>query len=157
MQPKIIPATPGTYALLIGVTQETEINIGKLGLVELPAGRFIYIGSAHGPGGLAGRIHRHMRPASQKRLHWHIDWLLQEASLLQAWWVESESDLECTWARSLSLVCEHGFLGFGASDCNCASHLFFLCDQSQVQEAFQILAACQPDNLQDACPNQVQI
>jgi Uri superfamily endonuclease len=41
--------------------------------VSLVPGRYIYAGSAYGPGGLKARVSRHMRRA--KRSQWHIDQL----------------------------------------------------------------------------------
>ena len=106
MQKLVLPSQSGTYALLIDLGQVDGLSVGKLGSYELRPGTFCYIGSAHGPGGLAGRIKRHMRPASQKRRHWHIDWLLESASLQQIWWVQSPQSLECAWSQTISQIAE---------------------------------------------------
>lgn len=65
------------YALLIYLPHATQINVGKLGEFVFPAGFYVYVGSARR--NLASRIARHRR--KEKRLHWHIDYLLQHAEV----------------------------------------------------------------------------
>jgi hypothetical protein len=59
MQPLHSPAEPGTYALLLTATAPLEVVVGRLGACRLPAGHYVYVGSAHGPGGLAARLTHH--------------------------------------------------------------------------------------------------
>jgi len=59
-----------------------RLRIGKLGIHNLPHGYYVYVGSALG--GLASRLRRHLR--SEKRLHWHIDYLLRQAAVAQIWY-----------------------------------------------------------------------
>ena len=143
-----IPSQRGTYALLIHLEHQDMISVGKLGTFELSPGTFIYIGSAQGPGGLAGRILRHLRPGSKKRLHWHIDWLLQHANINQVWAVESPKQLECAWSQTLSKSSQSPIPGFGASDCSCASHLYALRDEEHLQTTLRDLQGCQPEPIQ---------
>ena len=70
------PAEPGTYALLIDVFAPLDLTVGMLGVVTLPPGSYAYVGSAHGPGGLRGRLARHGR--TDRRRHWHIDYLTED-------------------------------------------------------------------------------
>ncbi|QGM94343.1 GIY-YIG nuclease family protein [Methylocystis rosea] len=114
------PATPGAYALALRLGAPLNVRVGK-NSATLPAGDYLYCGSARGPGGLRARLARHMRP--HKRAHWHIDQLTAGASLLGAF-VEEQGD-ECALNAALD-----GFPiplpGFGSSDCRrCAAHLRF--------------------------------
>ena len=147
MQRLVVPSQSGTYTLLIALNQAAGISVGKLGTYEFRPGTFCYIGSAHGPSGLAGRIKRHMRPASQKRRHWHIDWLLEHANIQQVWWVESPQSLECAWSQTLSRIAESPIPGFGSSDCGCESHLYTLRDVQHQRAVFRELQECQPEKV----------
>ena len=147
MQSQEIPSQGGTYALLLDRMQVKQMSVGKLGTYALPRGTFCYVGSAHGPGGLAGRIKRHMRPSSEKRLHWHIDWLLEQANLQQVWWVESPHLLECTWSQTIAHLAESPIPGFGSSDCSCVSHLYTMRNVQHQREVFRELRKCQTEDV----------
>ena len=116
-----LPAGKGTYALVVRLETPCKLNVGKLGLVELPAGYCLYFGSALG--GLAGRIQRHLR--RRKKLWWHIDYLTRVAAPEEVWWNESRGRAECDWAAAGLLLpgATTPAPGFGASDCRCSSHL----------------------------------
>lgn len=108
-----IPAVPGAYVLRV------DLNASAAGL---PPGRYLYCGSAMGPGGLRARLARHLRIG--KSIRWHID-RLTEAGRAAGAWVFPGGD-ECDLASSLAA---RGFPtpipGFGSSDCaRCVSHLF---------------------------------
>jgi Uri superfamily endonuclease len=115
------PATPATYQLEIELAAPARITIGRLGVYEFPAGRYIYTGSAKR--NQEARIARHLQ--RDKRLHWHIDYLLAVPSTRVAA-VERFAELECAvnarTAGKVLVPC------FGASDCRagCGSHLKFL-------------------------------
>jgi Uri superfamily endonuclease len=102
------------------------ISVGKLGEIAFPAGCYLYVGSALGPGGLRARLERHRRRLGKsKHAHWHIDYLRERATWAGAWGQATGERLECAWAaamRSLPDV-EVGAPGFGASDCRCQTHL----------------------------------
>ena len=114
----------GTYTLVIHLARAQTIRIGALGAFKFPRGKYLYIGSAMN--GLAQRIARHARP--QKRLHWHIDYLLVHAQIKEVWTHQGEERFECTWAQAaLAMPNAHVIAPrFGASDCDCAAHLIFL-------------------------------
>jgi Uri superfamily endonuclease len=127
----------GTYALLLEMDEQERITIGKLGTFDFPAGYYLYVGSALGPGGLRARLARHRRGSESpsgsnsgqggKKLHWHIDYLLQQAQLIEVWSMVSEERLECKWgevARRLSGA-QVPVRGFGSSDCRCPAHLIY--------------------------------
>lgn len=116
---------PGTYVLFIAVTAATELAVGRLGTLRFEAGHHAYVGSAFGPGGLEARLRRHLR--ADKRRHWHIDYLLDAASVTRIWTVAGLERLECQLAGQLAATRGAGLVaGFGASDCGCSSHLVTL-------------------------------
>jgi Uri superfamily endonuclease len=120
-----VPSRPGTYVLITQLASPTEVDVGKLGMFHLPAGWYAYVGSALGPGGLAGRLGRHR--LQHKRLHWHIDYLLNVSQLTEIWWAASVQRYECALVEVLSLLAGTTMPvpGFGSSDCGCPAHLFY--------------------------------
>lgn len=135
-----IPTDPGTYVLILELEQAAAIQVGALGRFDFQAGRFGYVGSAQGLGGLRARIRRHARPPGEKRTHWHIDYLLDGSQLREAWWEVGRGRGECRWAEILSRSGSRYPQGFGASDCRCAGHLIFLGpdpDLGRVREGLQ--------------------
>jgi Uri superfamily endonuclease len=113
----------GTYALVMALRVELRLRAGRLGIHNLIPGYYVYTGSALG--GLAGRLRHHLK--LEKRLHWHIDYLLREAAIAQVWYALGQLRLECTWNAIVkglpgAISC---IPGFGASDCQCSSHLTY--------------------------------
>ena len=114
---------PGTYALILNLPHSVaDVCVGRLGRFYFPAGWYVYVGSARGPGGLAARLAHHLQ---LKPPHWHIDYLRAHASPVEVWYVTGMQRRECTWAQALL-----GLSGaavpvprFGASDCRCFTHL----------------------------------
>jgi Uri superfamily endonuclease len=111
----------GSYALVIAVSRPSSIPVGRLGLVTFPSGAYVYCGSALG--GLAARVARHRR--AEKLRHWHVDHLLDLATLVEVWVARSPERLECRLASHLAALPggELWAAGFGASDCRCPGHL----------------------------------
>jgi Uri superfamily endonuclease len=114
---------PGTYALAIALETKLCLRIGKLGMHNFLPGYYVYAGSAMR--GLSGRLKRHLR--SDKRLHWHIDYLLQQAAVTDIWYAIGPDKLECKWNVTLQDLpaAAPSVPGFGASDCRCSSHLTY--------------------------------
>ncbi|MFW6006621.1 MAG: GIY-YIG nuclease family protein [Bacillota bacterium] len=114
----------GIYLLEIYLPNKVDINIGAKGECFFPDGLYYYTGSAQK--NLQARVERHF--SDKKNNHWHIDYFLEKAQIRSC----------CTWPLSGEKECElaHFFLnklngkiivsGFGASDCNCDSHLFLM-------------------------------
>jgi Uri superfamily endonuclease len=125
----IAPPEPGSYVLIMRLDEAKRIRVGKLGTFSFDVGWYAYSGSALGPGGLAARLAHHYRP--EKKLHWHIDYLLIEAELVEVWWAEDNKRKECTWASALRSVpgAKVPVPNFGASDCRCLSHLVYFGQQ----------------------------
>jgi Uri superfamily endonuclease len=115
----------GSYALLLQSDLQTNIRIGRRGEVRLQQGYYMYAGSALGPGGLASRLKHHK--AVSRKPHWHIDYLRKHCELVEIWYTYDEQRREHDWANCL-LALPHArvaFNGFGASDCQCQTHLVY--------------------------------
>lgn len=110
----------GSYILLIKLDKDKEIKVGKVGKIKFKIGHYFYVGSAlHS---LVGRINRHIR--KRKKSHWHIDYLLKEAKIIDVFYKESIQREECRIAKILSEKLRY-INDFGCSDCKCHSHLFY--------------------------------
>ena len=129
----------GTYALLVNIQSATALQVGRLGTVHLRQGYYVYVGSALGPGGLPGRVNRHLRTTEEKHPHWHIDALTALGVIEEVWWVESGKRQECDWASVLTKAGKLAATGFGASDCCCPGHLIWLGDTEGVSQGWCVL------------------
>lgn len=128
--------TKGAYQLHLRLDKSVRVRVGKLGTFLFPAGRYVYTGSALS--GLENRLARHFR--KQKKLHWHIDYLLRHAQIEGVSVVRTEERVECELNRQVlnlpnaSVVAK----GFGSSDCHCPTHLVYLGNgESSVKEVRQ--------------------
>jgi Uri superfamily endonuclease len=137
MAPDGLTPGPGTYILILQLENDQIIQVGKLGLFRFPAGYYAYVGSAFGPGGLAGRLTHHLHPG--KKLHWHIDYFRKNAVLVEILVREDNRSLEHKWASDLGQL--DGAVvpvpRFGSSDCKCLTHLYYF-QERPVLEAFQL-------------------
>jgi Uri superfamily endonuclease len=115
----------GTYTLALWLHTAQTIRVGRLGEIAFPAGWYLYVGSALGPGGLLARLARHLRQGTGKHAHWHIDYLRERATWGGAWGRTSGRRLECDWAAVVRNLpgAKIAAPGFGASDCHCPAHL----------------------------------
>ena len=114
----------GSYVILIQLSEEQTITTGGLKAIYFPRGYYAYVGSAMG--GFKSRLNRHLR--SNKKPHWHIDYLLEKASISSIILCETNNRVECTIAQALNGQFD-SIPGFGSSDCKCRSHLFFATDK----------------------------
>jgi Uri superfamily endonuclease len=112
----------GTYCLIIEVTEDTTIEVGKVGELEFKEGFYIYVGSALNS--LESRIKRHL--SSKKKVYWHVDYLLTrpESYLREVFFSIGEEKVECPIASLISKESSE-IARFGCSDCKCSSHLFY--------------------------------
>lgn len=132
-----IPSVPGSYILHLFLPQPRQIAIGRLGLFSFPAGDYLYLGSAHGPGGIRARLGRHLARCSKP--HWHIDYfravsevrgyltLVETVSPAHTGSPVQTLPMECLWTQALLHLpgaCVP-VPGFGAGDCHsaCPAHL----------------------------------
>ena len=120
----------GSYVLLIQLPEEQAIRIGSLKAIHFPSGYYAYVGSAMG--GFKPRLSRHLK--ANKKLRWHIDYLLAKALVTGIILGESKDRVECAIAQALSQQFDP-IPSFGASDCRCRSHLFFSANESQLKVA----------------------
>jgi Uri superfamily endonuclease len=111
----------GVYILFLELEKTQKIKPGRLAEADYKKGMYIYVGRARKD--LQARISRHIR--KEKKLFWHIDYLLRKAKLREIWTRENFFD-ECRTVSNL-----HDFFpspsqnhkGFGSSDCRCPGHL----------------------------------
>lgn len=103
--------------------------MGRKGKFDFQKGFYGYVGSAIS--GLERRLGRHINQA--KTPHWHIDYLLGRARILDIISAETTERKECALAQTLSLRLS-AVAGFGCSDCKCPSHLFFCQDQELLEK-----------------------
>lgn len=124
-------STGGVYVLLLRVSEEATVTVGKLGKQTFPRGHYTYTGSALGKGAtnLKHRISRHLR--KRKRSFWHIDYLLanENVHVEAVVAVETDQKMECNVNQQIKRIdgAEVPVNGFGASDCrkSCGSHLLY--------------------------------
>jgi Uri superfamily endonuclease len=115
-----LPASPGTYALLLRLERQVQLEVGRLGELTLPAGWYVYVGSALA--GLGPRLARHLRRDKPKR--WHVDYLRELAEPVGLAYRQGPERRECQVVAELaSRPGARPVLRFGASDCRCPSHL----------------------------------
>lgn len=111
----------GSYILIIHNEKNQKIEIGNLGRIEFKKGYYCYVGSALQY--LSKRVERHKRKI--KKLHWHIDYLLNKTKIFKSVEIRSPEKLECEIAKSLKAISEGSVKNFGSSDCSCETHLFY--------------------------------
>jgi Uri superfamily endonuclease len=118
---KPMPELLRSYQLHFIVKERVKISVGALGDFELPAGLYVYTGSAKR--NILARVSRHL--SGKKKIRWHIDYLLSHplARIIDVKLLEKD---ECEANQEL----EGQILipRFGASDCRrrCGSHLKYL-------------------------------
>ncbi|SDX19118.1 GIY-YIG nuclease family protein [Thiocapsa roseopersicina] len=117
---------PGTYAVLLSPIHQEPVQIGRLGILMLSTGVFIYVGSALGPGGIASRCRHHQRISTSP--HWHLDYLRPHCEIIGYWIVYGTERREHAWAHALGRLpgVRRPLPGFGSSDCDCPTHLIEL-------------------------------
>lgn len=109
-----------TYCLLIKKAEAGRIRIGRLGVFEFPPGYYVYTGS--GKKGMRARINRHL--SRNKKLRWHVDYLLEESRIEKVFLSEKrecELNQEVFSLPGATLIAKK----FGSSDCSCSSHLAY--------------------------------
>ncbi len=122
-----LPPEPGAYALLIELDRPCRLAIRTLSPATLAAGRYLYLGSARGPGGIRARVARHLR--RNKTKHWHIDHLTARGRIAGV--ITAPGGRECALAaRALKFgTVPAPLAGFCSSDCRiCPAHLLRLPD-----------------------------
>ena len=120
----------GCYCLIISMNDEKTIKIGKkLGKTTFKEGYYVYVGSAMNS--LSARINRHL--SNEKKLHWHVDYLLKNAKITDVIYNESNLKIECELSQYLATK-TIGIKDFGCSDCECESHLYYFKNRKEAIE-----------------------
>jgi len=112
----------GAYLLILEVPQAFQVPIGSLGTCFIRAGFHIYVGSARA--NLKKRLERHLR--CHKKPFWHIDYLRPYAVRATALPIRTARNIEHELAYAIQTFAQISIPRFGASDCHCPTHLFFL-------------------------------
>ena len=144
-------STSGIYTLLLFLSKQVTLDIGKLGKQRFPMGYYTYTGSALGKGAssLKHRIARHLR--KEKRKFWHIDYLLadENVSVEAVIVAETNENMECKTNQHIKTImgAKVPVKGFGASDCrkNCESHLLLYPDIIKDDVLVQKIVKCYKD------------
>ena len=127
-----LPAGPGSYALFLALPQAVHLAVGRLGEFDFPAGVYVYLGSANGPGGLRARLAHHARIAAHPQ--WHLDYFHPYTQITGGFVIEGNPagtlPLECAWSQQILRLpgARPAAPGFGSTDCRsgCAAHLIWL-------------------------------
>ncbi len=119
--PDDLPAAGGAYALHFELAKPLTLEIARLGRPVLEPGTYVYAGSAYGPGGIAARVGRHLKP--DKKPHWHVDRLSAAAPCTRVETFPGGRECDIV-SRLLSAGGSVPVPGFGSTDCRvCAAHL----------------------------------
>ena len=111
----------GSYCLILKLERDEIIPIGKREN-NFPGGYYVYVGSALN--NLEKRIQRHR--SSDKKKFWHIDYFLEHAEIIGEKIIESSGRMECILSNRVKLLSDSEPMnGFGSSDCNCNTHLYY--------------------------------
>ena len=117
----------GSYLLILLLDADVkDLPIGRLGRFSFPVGYYLYVGSAHGSGGLPARLAYHQQRI-KAHPHWHVDYLRPHVQIVEIWSVGCDAHLECSWVRALGDAPELSFpiRKFGSRDNGCYSHLVY--------------------------------
>ena len=122
MDENTLTAAPGAYVLFVELGQTLALSETSLRSDGLAPGRYAYCGSAYGPGGLGGRLRRHLRP--DKSVRWHVDHLTAAGRIFALGL--APGGRECALVDGLGRRpgVTVPLAGFGSSDCaRCPAHL----------------------------------
>lgn len=122
MDESALTAAPGAYVLFVELDRPLALCETSLRSEGLAPGCYVYCGSAHGPGGLGGRLRRHLRP--DKPLRWHVDHLTAAGRTFALGLAPGGQ--ECVLVDGLGRRpgVTVPLAGFGSSDCaRCLAHL----------------------------------
>ena len=130
-----LPVGRGSYALFLSLPQAARLAVGRLGAFDFPAGRYVYLGSANGPGGLRARLAHHARIAAHPQ--WHLDYFRPYVQITGGFVAEGIPvgglPLECAWSQQLLRLpgARPAAPGFGSADCRsgCPAHLLKISNQ----------------------------
>ncbi|HHT9124733.1 MAG TPA: GIY-YIG nuclease family protein [Candidatus Brocadiia bacterium] len=126
---KVGVARKGVYNLLIKLEKDRRLKVGMLGTFQFPKGYYVYTGSAQN--NMEKRIARHL--SHNKKMHWHINYLLRVAKVLKVVEYAGLKTDECRISRAIGKHSDAKIIvkRFGSSDCKCRTHLYFFSRKSK--------------------------
>ncbi len=132
----------GSYILVVYIQKHIELLVGALGRIKFKQGFYLYIGSAMGNSGsttLINRVKRHVSPSESKKIHWHIDYLLNNKFVLVycIYLIPSLQKMECLIVNELLNKSDGHINKFGSSDCFCISHLLYFKEFKSLKKLYQ--------------------
>lgn len=133
----------GTYILVMRLSKDSLIGIGKLGTVLFKKGYYCYVGSAFGKVvNLENRTGRHRKLNREKKgnLRWHIDYFLVKQGISIKRIVTFYKRIECKVSQILEKSADKTIRGFGSSDCKCISHLHYFKSLKRLTETVGCIA-----------------
>jgi Uri superfamily endonuclease len=128
----------GLYVLVLRLKKGQKIKVAKLAETYFSSGGYLYVGRAKR--GLKKRLERHLR--KDKKLFWHIDYFLRKAEVMDVW-IKLNSFDECRVVSQIRKFIENSVIPqkkFGASDCRCPGHLFYLPDVDDLKNLWEKFA-----------------
>ncbi len=130
----------GSYCLIIRLSEDRKIRIGKLGVFDFPEGYYIYVGSAMK--NLKQRVSRHL--SSTKKFRWHIDYFLEVSHIVKLLIFPSKKRLESKISKFLEKEVKKGNSSiiapkFGSTDSKDKTHLFYFVSRRELNTALNEL------------------
>ncbi|WP_455365529.1 GIY-YIG nuclease family protein [Kaarinaea lacus] len=124
----------GTYIVVAEAKRTFTCQVGKLGGLAGKRGFYLYVGSALGSGGVNARVGHHLRIAEKPR--WHFDYLRPAVIPRRIWYCRSLNRCEHQWASVLAELpgAEIPLEKFGATDCQCQTHLYYFRKEPDIEE-----------------------
>ncbi len=112
----------GAYLLVIDLATTLALDVPRSAPATLTPGRYVYCGSAYGPGGIRARVRRHL--ATDKAIRWHVDRLTAVGRVVAVHAAPGGSECalfaEVMETPGTALPAP----GFGSTDCRrCPAHL----------------------------------
>ena len=132
--PVLMPETGpgGSYLLVLRNDMNRNISVGGLGDLWFRKGYYVYAGS--GKTNVFTRIAYHR--GTQKRKHWHMDYIKEHMKIISDIPFVTGDDIECSLGREMAALGGEPVPGFGSSDCRCLSHLHYFRDPPNLRREF---------------------
>ncbi len=127
----------GIYHFIFEIKKEFEVKVGAAGVFRIPAGFYIYTGTAQR--NLISRINRHIK--KDKKCQWHIDYLTtnKNCAFVGAYFTRGVKKIkECRFNMAVLIGADFYIPRFGNSDCSyCPSHLCGFADYAGLEKALK--------------------
>ncbi|UUX48550.1 DUF123 domain-containing protein [Nisaea acidiphila] len=118
--PESLRSDPGSYLLLLHLPAPLAATVRDRP-ADLPAGFYVYAGSARGPGGISARLGRHLRGDGKQR--WHIDQVTARADQRAGFDFSEMTECDLIGRLTADGAFSPPVAGFGSSDCGtCKAH-----------------------------------